>query len=406
MRQVLIFLAVLLIGCTDRTTELVDAGIPDSGIEEPVCSPDAGIENDINNCGACGYSCPSFITDRCVENLCLCGNSPTCDATTEECRFGVCRPSDPTGDVCEFDGECGYPESGYGCIIGHCSRIECVPEICDNLDNDCDGTIDGDSRGPVSRWCYDRDLGATEVLHPPCERGVQVCYGGYWDDCIGAVAPRSEAGTFACDGIDNDCDGCIDSVFYDGTCHAAPTNGFDVVYAIDTSGSMASRIEAVKQATAEFTSTFSGNPAFRFGLVLVPGFIDERVQVVSSLVPFTTFSSVLNSSMLGIGGGSEPSYDAIYLLGTDDLRIGWRRDTVRIIILFTDEAGQSYLSPRITNQTACDALTHGEVFAYVTDPLLARTFNACGQFFELTSDPIAMAEALRTIIQNPCTPAP
>ena len=404
MKQILIFLMVLFVGCTERTIDGLDAGVPDTGVS--FCVNDGGIENDIDNCGACGYSCPSFITDRCIENLCLCGNTPACDPYTEECRFGVCRPSDSTGDVCEFDAECGYPESGFGCIIGHCTRINCVPEICDNLDNDCDGTIDGDSRGPVSRWCYDRDLGATESLNPPCERGVQVCYGGYWDECIGAIPPRSEAGTYACDGIDNDCDGCIDSVFSSGTCHAFPSSGFDVVYAIDTSGSMASRIEAVKQATTAFTDTFSADTTFRFGLVLVPGAIDERIQVVSSLVPFTTFNSVLNSSMLSIGGGSEPSYDAIYLLGTDELRIGWRRDTVRIIILFTDEAGQSYLSPRITNQTACDSLTHGEVFAYVTDPFLARTFNACGQFFELTSDPIAMAEALREIIRNPCTPAP
>ena len=49
MRQVLLFLAVLFAGCTDRTTDVLDAGTytADAGT---ICSEDGGIDNDINNC--------------------------------------------------------------------------------------------------------------------------------------------------------------------------------------------------------------------------------------------------------------------------------------------------------------------------------------------------------------------
>lgn len=399
---------IILSGCTVHSEVPVDAGtsiFPD--VPVVACQYDAGIENDFNNCGSCGYACPYAITDRCRMNECLCGNSPPCDSETEECRFGVCRPSDPNGVICEFDGECGASNSGFGCIRGRCSRIECTPEICDNLDNDCDGDIDGDSRGPLSRWCYEDDLPVSSVLNSPCERGVQVCYQGFWDECIGAIPPRAEIGTFACDGIDNDCDTCIDGVMTSDVCVSNRVDGFDVVYIIDISGSMSSEIEAVRDATNEFTTIFGSDPTFRFGLLIIPGMIDATVSVVSDLVPFTDFTTVLASDFATFGGGSEPSYDAVYLLGMDDeLRIGWRDNTIRIIILFTDEEGQSYRRPPVSEETMCNALTHGEIFTTVVPPGYYNHFDMCGTYFELTTDPLEMANSLRDIIRNPCVSMP
>lgn len=405
-----VILGLFLTSCSD-TIIYGDGGLisPDGGVmirdSGSICSLDGGIENDINNCGSCGYACPLNVSDRCIMNECYCGNSPACDPLTQECRFNVCREVDRSGRVCEFDGECGYPDSGFGCIIGHCSRINCVPEVCDSIDNDCDGQIDGTGPTPLARWCYDIDIGAEIVLNPPCVRGVQVCSYGVWQECIGAIAPIFENGLLACDGLDNDCDGCVDGVrATSGGCIENRIDGFDVVYAIDTSASMLTVIDAVITATNLFSTTFGSDPRFRFGLVLVPGSTDGRVELVSELVEFTDFLTVLSAERYYYGGSQEPSYDALTLLGNGTLDMDWRDNAIRIIILFTDELGQSYMRPENTESSSCRALDHGEYFAYVTSPSLISYFDQCGTYFELTSDSVQMASSLQDIIRDHCSP--
>lgn len=407
MRSTTFIVFIIFSSCTLYSDPPVDSGIRVyMDTPEIACRYDTGINNDFRNCGACGYVCPYTISDRCEMNECLCGNSPPCNPETEECRFGVCRPSDSMGEICEFDEECGSLNSGFGCIVGRCSRIDCVSEICDNLDNDCDGDIDGDSRGPLSRWCYDTETPIERLLYPPCQRGVQVCSRGSWSECSGSISPVSEIGTYGCDGIDNDCDGCIDGVMIAEECFAISNDGFDIVYAIDTSSSMSTEIDAVREATSAFTTRFSSEVSFRFGLVLVPGYTDGEVELVSPLVSFSTFNYVLSSTTFSFSGGQEPSYDSVYLLATESLPIGWRSNTIRIIILFTDEEGQSYLSPPITEGIMCASLTHGEVFAAVIKSINVPSFDRCATIFNLTSDPVEMTNSLATIIRDPCVSMP
>ncbi len=85
----------------------------------------------------------------------------------------------------------------------NCDAAVPVAELCNGLDDDCDGPIDEDL--PVAEPC------ANENEHGACE-GISVCAGqGGWS--CQAPIPAAEV----CDYDDNDCDGAVDEDFKDGT---------------------------------------------------------------------------------------------------------------------------------------------------------------------------------------------
>jgi hypothetical protein len=103
--------------------------------------------------------------------------------------------------ACTEDADCA--ETGVVCLSGKC----CAPaaEVCDGVDNDCDGQVDEELG---SEECYSGPPGTSGV--GLCKSGMRACSNGQPGACTGEVLP---AAAEACNTLDDDCDAQVDEGF-------------------------------------------------------------------------------------------------------------------------------------------------------------------------------------------------
>ena len=175
-----------------------------------------GEENITQNCGLTDLGQCEFGTETCDDN----GNWNGCNAieavleicnrVDDDCDGVTDMDTEGFGDVCDngLTGIC-YKKGVMICDLDNktliCNALDITDlstdEICDELDNNCDGSIDEGCE------CDDGDLkacGTTDIGE--CKLGTQNCEQGKWTECGGNVEPKTEI----CDGLDNDCDGIFD----------------------------------------------------------------------------------------------------------------------------------------------------------------------------------------------------
>ncbi len=146
------------------------------------------LDTDLSHCGSCGNDCTTQAGAHSVAS---------------SCSNGTCQYSCQSGYV-DLDGDVSLGAAGTGCEYG-CTVSNGGVEICDGLDNDCDGDTDeAPGGGVLTQPCYSGPGGTAGV--GACQEGTQTCSGGSWGACDGEVVPQAET----CDGVDNDCDSLTD----------------------------------------------------------------------------------------------------------------------------------------------------------------------------------------------------
>jgi hypothetical protein len=277
------------------------------GPSEEICD---GIDND----------CDTTIDEVYPEEHQLCGFEENVDY-----GVGICKPG---------------VMSCYNGVLYCDDHIGPTDEICDGIDNNCNGTIDEGIANSTAVVCYEGPDGTLGVGE--CRAGIRYCTdGSFGGPCDRQILPAAER----CDDLDNDCDGEVDEGF--------DTRGVDLIFVLDISGSFRDEIDSMVQGITPLledpiTSTF------RFGLVVVGARAgdDQRPQyqfarMVSNFVPADEFLAMIEAGRLIPSAGQEPTIDTMFW-SMNTYPFSWRPDAQKVIITMTDEEAQTMSSNPIT----------------------------------------------------------
>jgi len=148
-----------------------------------------------------------------------------CDGIDNDCDGGYDEAADH--GPCELPNEHGTCLGTWACLSGKpvCSGTSPSPEACDGVDNDCDGEVDEGEALGCSAFFFDADGDGFGGLAGPCS--CQAPPGAVANDldCNDANSLVHPVGNELCDGVDNDCDGVLDEgcdVDGDGYCNVVP----------------------------------------------------------------------------------------------------------------------------------------------------------------------------------------
>jgi hypothetical protein len=192
-----------------------------------------GDSNDaIVACGAQGVYSATVAGDCADEDPSVFpGAVESCDALDNDCdgvvddgaplgTWYADQDGDGFGDASSFFDAClppaGYVGDGTDCDDASSASYPGNTELCDGVDNDCNGAIDDGATLPQT-WYTDADgdgygAGVGTVICTPPSGSTTVS--GDCDDTDASAAPGLSE---QCDGVDNDCSGAVDDNATDGS---------------------------------------------------------------------------------------------------------------------------------------------------------------------------------------------
>ena len=229
--------AVEIANCKDDNCNgVIDEGFPLNACGQPAGCPISpeicdGVDNDcdgdVDEGFDVGGSCDNGMTGTCrrlgIKECSPYHTGVTCNLGDAPIVTEICNGIDDDCNGKIDDGmlpgvglDCGI--QGQGCSKGvtvcmGALGIKCNAmanpqiEVCNGLDDDCNGVIDDGTFPGVGDSCLCPGLTQAQVGQGMCRAGRLVCKGAAGVVCDGCVLPQTEI----CDGKDNDCDGVGDN---------------------------------------------------------------------------------------------------------------------------------------------------------------------------------------------------
>jgi len=159
------------------------------------------------------------------------GATEVCDATDSDCDNSLVDGDlDTDGDL---EPDCTDPDDDND---NHADVVDCAStdpliypladELCDSVDNNCDGQIDEDTATDATQWYADLDGdGAAGSVLTQLACLAPAGFLATFDDCDDLDSSSYPGATEVCDGADNDCDGPVDEDAADASNWYADTDG-------------------------------------------------------------------------------------------------------------------------------------------------------------------------------------
>lgn len=161
-------------------------------------------------CDGSSWISSSYCTDSNVNCFLVdsgCGASICTEGACDYKNHKYCKSNQWLSDDYCDNTLCGTNDNSRGYC--YCSSTLITEVYCsDDIDDDCDGSIDchdSDCVGKVGCECTDGETESCGGSVGECSLGVKTCVAGTWGACSGV-----EASSERCDFKDNDCDGEID----------------------------------------------------------------------------------------------------------------------------------------------------------------------------------------------------
>ena len=317
----LLLVAILFASCDcsgSRTTDYKYCGLP--------CYPGEPSTLNVGVCKPGYYFCDS---ETGADPVCMNYTLPSeeiCDNLDNDCDGKTDNIKKNCSSVCET----GEQTCKDG-VWGACSARQASPELCNGLDDDCDGIIDNPDKLPV-QFCYE---GPQQTLsYGECRPGVMSCINGKYDTCIKQILPTIEK----CNSKDDDCDGIIDNGF-------SNKEIYNIVL-LDISGSMVDYILDIKNAFISWQSVNSSSNQ-KFILIAIPNPADIRLsipRISSQASKIDIFNNRLNQTQINNDVAEEAILDALKMIidPLDPLLLNISENAEKRIIIFSDEEPQRY----------------------------------------------------------------